>query len=60
MIIWKKRVAARNSEMFPSTLKINRPEIAQLILKHWDSSLINFDKYFSSISVDRYDWVRSP
>ena len=45
--------------MFRSTPS-NRPKIAQLILNHLDTMLINFNKYFSSISVDQYDWVRSP
>ena len=45
--------------MFRSTPS-NCPKIAQLILNHLDTMLINLDKYFPSISVDQYDWVRSP
>ena len=45
--------------MFRSTPS-NCPKIAQLILNHLDTMLINLNKYFSSISVDQYDWVRSP
>ena len=57
--IWKKRIAAGNLEMFPSTPS-NCPKIAQLILNHLDTLLINLDKYFPSISVDQYDRVKSP
>ena len=60
LAIWKKRIAAGNLEMFPSTLKSNCPEIAPLILNHLDTLPKNFDKYFTSISIDQYDWVRSP
>ena len=42
--------------MFPSALKSNCP----LILNHLDTLLLNLDRYFPLISVDRYDWVRSP
>ena len=45
--------------MFRSTPS-NCPKIAQLILNHLDTLLINLDKYFPSISVDQYDWVRRP
>ena len=45
--------------MFQSTLS-NCLKIAQLILNHLDTMLINLDKYFPLISVDQYDWVRSP
>ena len=45
--------------MFPSTLKSNCPEIAPPILNHLDTLLKNLDKYFPSISIDQYDWVRS-
>ena len=45
--------------MFRSTPS-NCPKIAQLILNHLDTLLINLDKYFPSISVDQYNWVRSP
>ena len=58
MTIWKKRITAGNSEMFRSTPS-NCPKIAQLILNHLDTLLINLDKYFPLISVDQYDWVRS-
>ena len=58
--MWKKRIAAENLEMFPSTLKRNCPEISLLISNHLDNLLINLNKHFSSISVDQYDWVRSP
>ena len=57
--IWKKCIATGNLEMFPSTPS-NCPKIAQLILNYLDTLLINLDKYFSSISVDQYDRVRSP
>ena len=57
--IWKKRITAGNLEMFPSTLKSNCPEIAPLILNHLDTLLKNLDKYFPSISIDQYDWVRN-
>ena len=60
LAIWKKRIAAGNLEMFPSTLKRNCPEIAPLILNHLDTLLKNLDKYFLSISIDQYDWARSP
>ena len=55
----KKLIAAGNFEMFPSTPS-NYPKLAQLILNHLDTLLINLDKYFLSISVDQYDRVRSP
>ena len=58
--IWKKRITAGNLEMFSSTLKSNCPEIAPLILNHLDTLLKNLDKYFPSISIDQYDWVRNP
>ena len=58
--IWKKRIAAGNLEMFPSTLKSDCPEIAPLILNHLDTLLKNLDKYFPSITIDQYDWVRNP
>ena len=45
--------------MFRSTPS-NCPKIAQLILNHSETLLINLDKYFSSISIHQYDWVRSP
>ena len=45
--------------MFRSTPS-NCPKIAQPILNHLDTLLINLDKYFPSISVDQYDWVRIP
>ena len=35
-------------------------ENSQLILNHLHTLLINLDKYFPSISVDQYNWVRSP
>ena len=54
----KKRIGAGNLEMFPSTPS-NFPKIAQLILNHLDSFLINLYNYFPSISVDQYNWVRS-
>ena len=58
--IWKKCITAGNLEMFPSTLKSNCPEIAPLILNHLDTLLKNLDKYFPSISINQYDWVRNP
>ena len=58
--MWKKRIAAENLEMFPSTLERNCPEISLLILNHLNNLSINLNKYFPSISVDQYDWVRSP
>ena len=60
MTIWKKRIAAENLEMFPSTLKRNCPEISLLIFNHLENLSIYLNKYFPSISVDQYDWVRSP
>ena len=60
LAIWKKRIAAGNFEMVPSTLKSNCPEIARLLLNHLDTLLKNLDKYFPSISIDQYDWIRSP
>ena len=44
--------------MFQSTPS-DCPKIVQLILNHLNTMLINLDKYFSSISVDQHDWVRS-
>ena len=44
--------------MFRSTPS-NCLKIAQLILNHLDTLLMNFGKYFPSISVDQYDWNRS-
>ena len=60
LAIWKKRIAAGNLEMVPSTLKSNCPEIAPLILNHLNTLLKNLNKYFPSISIDQYDWIRSP
>ena len=60
LAIWKKRIAAGNLEMFSSTLKSNCSEIAPLILNHLNTLLKNLDKYFPSMSIDRYDWVRGP
>ena len=60
LAIWKKRIAAENLEMFPSTLKSDCPEIAPSILNHVDTLIKNLDKYFPLISIDQYDWVRSP
>ena len=60
--IWKKHIAAENLKMFPSSLlfKKNCPKISLLILNHLDNLSINLNKYFLSISVHQYDWVRSP
>ena len=41
LAIRKKRIAAGNLEMFPSTLKSNCPEIAPPILNHLDTLLKN-------------------
>ena len=60
LAIWKKRIAAGNLEMVPSTLKSNCLETAPLILNHLDTLLKNLDKYFPSISIDQYDWIKSP
>eukprot|EP00106_Octopus_bimaculoides_P008734 XP_014776176.1 PREDICTED: zinc finger BED domain-containing protein 5-like [Octopus bimaculoides] len=57
---WRKRIAAENLEMFPSVFKRNWQEIALLILNHLHTLLTNLDKYFPSISVDQYDWIRNP
>ena len=46
--------------MFPSVFKRNCQEIRLLILNHLDTLLTNLDKYFPSISVDQYDWIRNP
>ena len=46
--------------MFPSFFKRNCQEIRLLILNHFDTLLINLDKYFPSISVDQYDWIKNP
>ena len=60
LAIWKKRIAAGNLEMFPSTLKSKCPKIAPLILNHLDTLPKNLNKYSPLISIDHYDWVRSP
>ena len=60
LAIWKKRIAAGNFEMVPSTLKSNCLKTAPLILNHLDTLLKNLDKYFPSISIDQYDWIKSP
>lgn len=60
LTIWKKRIAAGNLEMFPCVFKRNCQEIRLLILNHLDTLLTNLDKYFPSISVDQYDWIRNP
>ena len=60
LTIWKKHIAAGNLEMFSSTLKSNCSKIASLILNHLNTVLKNLDKYFPSISIDQYDWVRRP
>ena len=62
LAIWKKRIAAGNLEIFLSILKSNCLEIAPLILhqNHSDTLLKNLDRYFPLISIDQYDWVRSP
>ncbi|CAI9733903.1 Hypothetical predicted protein [Octopus vulgaris] len=60
LTIWKKRKAAGNLEMFPSVFKRNCQESALLILNHLHTLLTNLDKYFPSISVDQYDWIRNP
>ena len=60
LAIWKKRIAAGSLEMFPSTLKSSCLEIAPPILNHLDTLLKNLDKYFPSLSLDQYEWVRSP
>ncbi|XP_014785594.1 protein FAM200A-like [Octopus bimaculoides] len=59
LTIWKKRIAAGNLEMFPSVFKRNCQEIALLILNHLHTLLTNAGKYFPSISVDQYDWIRN-
>jgi len=58
--IWKKHTAAGNLEIFPSVFKRNCQQIRQLIMNHLDTLLTNLDKYFLSISVDQYDWIRNP
>ncbi|XP_014782252.1 zinc finger BED domain-containing protein 5 [Octopus bimaculoides] len=58
LTIWKKCIG--NLEMFPSVFKRNCQEIALLILNHLHTLLTNLDKYFPSISVDLYDWIRNP
>ena len=60
LAIWKKPIAAGNLAMFPSTPKSNCPKIAPLLLNHLDTLQKNLDKYFPSISIDQYDWVRNP
>ena len=60
LTIWKKRIAAGNLQMFPCVFKRNCQEIAPLILNHLDSLLTSLDKYFPSLSVDQYDWIRNP
>ncbi|CAI9731135.1 Hypothetical predicted protein [Octopus vulgaris] len=60
LTIWKKRIAGGNLEMFPSVFKRNCQETALLILNHLHTLLTNLDKYFPSISVDQYDWIRNP
>ncbi|XP_029656306.1 protein FAM200A-like [Octopus sinensis] len=59
LTIWKKHIAAGNLEMFPSVFKRNCQETSLLILNHLHTLLTNLDKYFPSISVDQYDWIRN-
>ena len=54
----EEHITARNLKMFRSTPS-NCPKIAQLILNHLDTLLINLGKYFPTVSVDQYDWIRS-
>ena len=39
---------------------MNCQEIKLLILNHLNTLLTKLDKYFPSISVDQYDWIRNP
>ena len=60
MVLWKKRIAAGNLKIFRSTYKKELSRNALPIFNHLDTLLTNLNKYFPSISVDQYDWVRNP
>jgi len=52
--------AAGNVEMFPTVVERNYHDILLLLLNHLDTLLTSLRKYFPSISINRYDWVRNP
>lgn len=60
LLLWKKRAAAGNLEMFPNVNLTNHQDILPLIVHHLESLSSSLNKYFPSISVDQYDWVRNP
>jgi len=60
LTIWRKHASAGDMEMFPNVVQRNYQEIVPLILNHLDALLNKLNKYFPSISVDLYDWVRIP
>ena len=61
LIIWKKHVSQGNCEMFPILVqRMNLIDILPLITNHLEFLIKGLDKYFPSISLEEYDWIRNP
>ena len=61
LIIWKKHASRGNCEMFYILVqRKNFDSIFPLITNHLESLAKGLDKYFPSISLETYDWIRNP
>lgn len=62
--VWEKHISKGNMEMFPRLHQIQTDvdyeELLVLISSHLKSLTENLDKYFPSLSIEAYDWVRNP
>jgi len=58
--LWKSSVRAGTLDMFPFVRKTCVKEMIPVIVEHLTCLGRRVEKYFPSISVDEFDWIRDP
>ena len=58
--VWSLRIQEGNSDMFFRFSKMNNKEIVSSVIKYLKTLLDKIEKYFSTVSIENYKWVRNP
>lgn len=54
ILLWKRYLRGRNTEIFPSVQNTNKA-IISLIIKHLTTIEENFEKYFPLLNTEQFD-----
>ena len=58
--LWKNRVKAGNLDMFPLIRKTSIEKMTPIIVEHLTIFENRIEKYFPSINIQDFDWIRDP